>query len=150
MKRIIYIALIVGTLAVPMLTQALTVGPVKLEYSVQPGDTVRGEMIVQNEENIERTFYPSSERFIEVNGEKRFSKDENNLSSWFVMQSSITLKPTEQRVIPFTINIPSNADPGGHYAVIWWSTASPQESPATAGGDRRRSIAPTPYPPPPH
>ena len=112
-----------------MLTQALTVGPVKLEYSVQPGDTVRGEMIVQNEENIERTFYPSSERFIEVNGEKRFSKDENNLSSWFVMQSSITLKPTEQRVIPFTINIPSNADPGGHYAVIWWSTASPQESP---------------------
>ena len=68
MKRIIYIALIVGTLAVPMLTQALTVGPVKLEYSVQPGDTVPGEMIVQNEENIERTFYPSSERFIEVNG----------------------------------------------------------------------------------
>jgi hypothetical protein len=44
------------------------------------------------------------------------------------MSTSETLKAGEQRVIPFTVKIPADAAPGGHFAVIWWSTTPPGES----------------------
>lgn len=128
MKKITLVLLAAaGILFFPAFANALTVGPVKLEYSVDPGDVVRGEMIVQNEGAESKTFYPSFEKFTEVDGEKQFTKEGSDLSTWFSIQSNILLQPAEQKTIPFTISIPQNADPGGHYAVIWWSTASPNE-----------------------
>jgi hypothetical protein len=49
---------------------AVTVGPVRLEYSVNPGDVVTGDILLLNEGNTDQSFYSSFERFTENdNGE---------------------------------------------------------------------------------
>lgn len=106
-------------------SRAVTVGPVKLEYSVDPGAIINGELFLQNEGAATNTFYPSFEKFTEANGEKRFMKEDTDLPTWFKIPGSIVLKAGESRQIPFTLNIPQNAPPGGHFAVIWWSTTPP-------------------------
>jgi hypothetical protein len=105
---------------------AVTVGPVRLEYSVNPGDVVTGDVLLLNEGSNNQTFYSSFERFTENdNGEKLFLKEPSGLSSWFEIPSAVPLNAGEQRHIPFTLRIPSDAPPGGHFAVMWWGTGNP-------------------------
>ncbi len=104
---------------------AVTVGPVKLEYSVNPGDTVKGEMYIKNEEATDKTFYPTLERFTEQNGEKVFTKDKNLLEDWFHTDASVPLKSGQDIKVPFVINVPKDAPPGGEFPVLWWGTNPP-------------------------
>ncbi len=122
---IILLSLIMGFLIFPIQSRAVTVGPGKLEYSVDPGQIVSGQMFLMNETQSPATFYPSFEKFTEDNGEKIFTKEESDLSTWVKSSSSVALKPGESKNIPFTIEIPQDASPGGHFAVIWWSNAPP-------------------------
>ncbi len=122
----ILVAVVAGFVFSPPVSRAVTVGPVKLEYKVDPGETLRGELFLQNEGSVTQTLYPSFERFTEdSSGQKNFTKEESDLSTWFKIISSVTLKSGEGRQIPFTIQVPKNAPPGGHFAVIWWSSSPP-------------------------
>lgn len=112
----------------PIIIEAITVGPVKLEISVDPGDIATGELFLMNDGEQTQTFYPVFETFIEENGVKKFITDtKSDLANWFDLPSSVTLNSQGQKNIPFTLRIPNNASPGGHFAVIWWSTASPEK-----------------------
>lgn len=127
-KRIILIILFFATvyLFLPNFILALTVGPAKMEYSINPGDIITGNLFLMNETNSIQTFYPNFEKFIEINGEKQFlPKEPSELVKWIKTINSITLAPGEQKDVPFSINAPKNASPGGHFAVIWWSTSPP-------------------------
>jgi hypothetical protein len=128
MKKFIYGALVgLGTAALlfPALSFALTVGPDKLEYTLAPGATVSGTLFVLNEGATAQTLTPSFESFTEVNGTKEFSPEtKSDLASWFTVPSSITLPPGQSENVPFTLNVPQGAPAGGHFAVIWWNTAS--------------------------
>ena len=112
----------------PFIAGAVTVGPVRLEYSVDPGKTINGELFLLNETNEKATFYPSFERFTEDNGQKIFSKENSDLVTWFKIPSAVVLNPGESKQIPVAINVPKNASPGGHFAVMWWGTAPPSEA----------------------
>lgn len=121
---IIFFGLAASLLFFPFSSEALTVGPPKLEYSVDPGDIVEGRIFLLNEGDEEKTFYPYFEKFIEVDGEKKFLPSEpTTLADWFEAEESVTLKAKEQRYVPFKFKVPSDASPGGHFAVIWWSSA---------------------------
>lgn len=124
-KAYFVLALFAGAAVVPFFAAAVTVGPVRLEYSANPGDVVRGNLFVQNEGKTKETYYPSFEKFTEENGEKVFSKEKTGLVSWIQTISSITLNPGEGQQIPFAITVPNDAPPGGHFAVIWWSSTPP-------------------------
>ncbi len=125
----IFLGLATGLLFFPFLSRALTVGPPKLEYSVNPGDVMEGKLFLMNERDETQTFYPNFEKFIEVDGEKKFlSGEPSTLADWFRAEPSVTLKAKEQRYIPFSFKVPLDAPPGGHFAVIWWSTAPPGAS----------------------
>lgn len=123
------ITLFIALLAIaffPAFSKAVTVGPAKIEFTADPGETLRGELFLLNEGSETKVFSPVFEKFIEVNGEKKFMPGAPTLlTNWFRMPSEITLGPGESRQIPFTIELPENADPGGHFAVIWWSARSP-------------------------
>lgn len=109
------------------ITEAVTVGPVKLEINADPGDVVRGELFLMNEEKKgTKTFYPDFEKFIEEGGTKKFIPEESDLATWFEINYPITLNSLEGKNIPFTLRVPEDASPGGHFAVIWWSAASPE------------------------
>ena len=122
----ILIALAAGLLVLPSESRAVTVGPAKIEYKTDPGDTISGTIFILNEGQKEQTFYAAFEKFTEVDGQKKFlPTEESELANWFKMEKSATLKAGEQKEIPFTIEVPKNAPPGGHFAVIWWGTAPP-------------------------
>ena len=116
---------VIGALASAPMARAITVGPVRLEFFANPGDTVKGTVTVINDGAQEATFYPSFEKFTEDNGNKIFTKETSDIATWFVGLPSVTLKAGEQKEIPFVMDIPRNAPPGGHFAVMWWSTAPP-------------------------
>lgn len=131
-----FIFLIIGLFYLPSIVRAVTVGPVKLEISVDPGDVTTGSLFLMNEGKETQTFYPVFESFIEENGEKKFiTETKPDLANWFELASSITLKSQEQKNVPYTLRIPQDAGPGGHFAVIWWSTA-----PAGQKGTKQVSI----------
>ncbi len=112
---------------------ALTVSPVKAEIFGDPGQTIQGELILSNEQKETKTFYASFENF-EAQGETgtpNFVSSKEGLAAWITAPTEITLQPEEKVIIPFSIVIPQNAEPGGHFAAIFWSTALPE---AQGGG----------------
>ncbi len=111
--------------ATPGFVRALIAGPAKMEYAVNPGDVLDGNFFLQNDTSDTKTFYPIFERFVEENGEKKFLSEKSDLSTWVKTATSVTLTANEQQNLPFTIEIPQDAPPGGHFAVVWWSTAPP-------------------------
>jgi len=128
-RRFIYLFLILCASAIGLVllpeAQAVTVGPVKFEFSADPGDTIRNEMFVQNEKDMTQIFHSSFQQFTEEDGNKVFNSEKGDIASWIEPLASVTLAPGAQKIIPFIINLPKDASPGGHFAVIWWSSSAP-------------------------
>lgn len=124
-RKSAFTAIFFGFLLLPLLSLAITVGPTRLEYSVDPGAVIKGQVHIYNEGQAAQTFYPNFEKFTEVNGQKVFLKEEADLASWIETAKSVHLAAGEGADVPFTINVPKNAPPGGHFAVIWWSSTPP-------------------------
>lgn len=120
-------ALLAVIVCFPLDVEAITVGPAKMEFSVDPGVILTGRFFLINDTAQEQDFYPTFEKFTEVHGEKQFwSGEPTALTSWFKMPENIHLNSGEKKEIPFEIHVPDNAPPGGHFAVIWWGNAPAQ------------------------
>ena len=107
---------------------ALTVSPPRMEISGERGQTINSEFELFNEQNEVKTFYSSFEAF-EAAGETgapRFFPATEGLATWIKAPAQVTLDLQERKVVPFSIQIPQNADPGGHFAAIFWGTSPPQ------------------------
>ncbi len=133
MKYFIAILILVGVVAFALPASALTISPVKMELSGDPGATLQGELKLFNEQDETKTFYSSSDNF-EARGETGapfFLPERKGLATWIKTDAQIILQPKEERIIPFSIAIPQDAEPGGYFAAILWS-ATPSQ--ATGGG----------------
>ena len=116
-----------GTI-LPFEAAALTVSPVRIELTGDPGTVIEGELVLINEQEETRTFYSSFGNF-EATGETgtpSFVTAEEGLATWIETISSVTLEPREEKEVPYTIAIPKDADPGGHFAAIFWGTSPPK------------------------
>jgi hypothetical protein len=114
----------------PSRADALVLAPAKVEIEAAPGNVVRDRIILLNDSEETVTYYSSVERF-EAQGETgtpNFVASDTGLASWVTVTESVTLAPNESEEIPYTINVPVGAEPGGHFAAIFWSTFSPDES----------------------
>jgi len=105
---------------------ALTISPVRMEISGDPGQTLHGQIELFNEQDETKTFYSSAANF-EARGDSGapyFLPDTNKgLASWVKVQESATLKAGERTEIPFTIQIPAGTEAGGYFAAILWGTS---------------------------
>ena len=105
---------------------ALTISPVRMEISGDPGQTLGGTIELFNEQDETKTFYSSAANF-EARGDSGapyFLSDTNKgLASWITVQESVTLKANERTNIPFTIKIPAGVEAGGYFAAILWGTS---------------------------
>ncbi|MDP3769983.1 MAG: hypothetical protein Q8R40_03555 [bacterium] len=122
-----------GVVVLPFQAHALTISPVKIEISGDPGQILQGELTLFNEQDETKTFYSSFENF-EARGETGapfFLPERVGFATWITAQEHVTLKPKQEKIIPFSIQIPKNAQPGGHFSAILWGTTSPQ---AVEGG----------------
>lgn len=107
---------------------ALTISPVRVEITGNPGQTLRGEMEILNEQADTKTFFSSFENFEPSGdtGSPRFVGNTGNLSTWLHTTDRIDITANEKQVVPFTISIPADAEPGGYFSAIFWGSQDPK------------------------
>lgn len=125
MKRFVCLLLSVvfGVVGYVQSVSALTISPTKIEMQGDPGQTLYGEIELYNEQEGERTFYLSAENF-EPRGESSapfFIGAKDGLATWFTFGDSVDLLSGERKVVPFSLTIPENADPGGYFSAVFFS-----------------------------
>ncbi len=105
-------------------TQALTISPAKIILSADPGETVEVSMFIRNDLEKTLTFSPAYEGYKTRGGaEPVFFKQNYGLSTWMeTVPAQVNLGYKEWGQITVKINVPEDAEPGGHYAVIFWSS----------------------------
>jgi hypothetical protein len=133
LSRATLVAALVLIVGLPLRqTEALTTTP-RLEINANPGETVHDAFRVQNEQRQSLTYFISYANFSsqDESGSPTFSNRAEDLATWITTDQSITIGPGETKDIPVTINIPVNADPGGHYAAIFLQTTPPGETTST-------------------
>lgn len=119
----------IGFMVFPGVTSALTISPPVKEFTGNPGETVNGMVRLYNETDIEISAFPSLNSFAAqgeegdplVLGENE-GKDVKSLSSWItIAPGPFTIKPLDWQNALFEIRIPKDAEPGGHYAALFFS-----------------------------
>ncbi len=139
------IALAFGFVAVPSAgVHAMTISPPTFDYSLNPGDTVLDVIKVYNEGQNAITLYPLVRNFTfrkdDEQGTPEFlpATDDNGgsgLAKWMTVdQKPFVIQPQERVNVSFAINIPKDqAQPGGHYGAILFSTQPPSSNGSDIG-----------------
>lgn len=118
--------------------KGITVSPIKYEIEALPGETVEQEVKFFNTTKSEKTLYLDVVNFEPI-GESGYPAPvyddelpyESSLKMWVELeQTEITVQPVTPveniaTIVKFKINIPQNATPGGHYAMIKQSLKPP-------------------------
>lgn len=109
---------------------ALTISPARIELRGDPGTVVGGDIILINDQSETKTFYASFENF-QADGDSgtpKFVGGTEGLATWFSASEAVVLKAGESKTIPFTVTIPQDAEAGGYFSGIFWSTTPPVAS----------------------
>ncbi|OQA03828.1 MAG: hypothetical protein BWY68_00626 [bacterium ADurb.Bin400] len=105
--------------------RGITVTPLSFELYANPGESVIEKVRIRNEADVAGSYQIIVEDFRAVGeeGEVDLVDDQSNtsysLAKWvFPEPKRFTIGAGEEKEIVFTINVPKNAEPGGHYASI--------------------------------
>ncbi len=117
---------------------AITVSPVSFDFEIAPGASRQDKILLINDTGERETFRLLVENFIasgEEGAQEYIHEDEpTSLASWVVVdQPAVTLDPGESAEFPYLINVPSDAEPGGHYATIFFSRGGTEGSTSGVG-----------------
>lgn len=113
--------------------ESITVSPATSKPQVKAGQTLKGEFTVINDGTQEYKFITYARPF-SVKGddyEPNFTvvNKHTEIFQWIKLDSAKeSLKPDERVKVAYTINVPEDARPGGHYAVIFAETQPPANS----------------------
>lgn len=118
----------------PYETKAITIIPPRVELSADPGSKASGVVKIYNETETTLSLYTSTANFTAKQGKEGvpefLAPDENDygLASWIEIEKGpISVLPKEYLAIDYAINVPFGADPGGHYAGIFFGSGNPDE-----------------------
>lgn len=120
-------------------TAGITVIPPKFELFANPGEVVNEVIRVRNESDSPVEFAVFVEDFSSAGEEGRVVLEEGDTESSFTMKKwietstkNILLQPGEEKPVGFTISIPRNSEPGGHYASVIFQIGSGEAPPEGA------------------
>ncbi len=105
---------------------AITIIPPSLEFEAPPGQTYETTVKLFNETDQTVVLYSEATNFGAA-GETgrpsyRFDAEPEGLSSWITVEPGpYTLDPGARVTVPITIAPPADAEPGGHYAALFFS-----------------------------
>lgn len=114
---------------------SLSVTPPLFQINVTPGETWRSGVKVVNNNDYPVTVWAEAVRFEPVgeDGHGRFQPvidgelDESVMASWVsLVPGPYVIQPEQSFNVPFTLNVPETAAPGGHSAAILIGTRPPQ------------------------
>lgn len=113
----------------------LTIVPPKIELFANPGDTISESIRLTNNSQSPQTYSIAVEDFRSTGEEGQVVLEEVDLSSYSLRSwikpgaPAIVVQPNEEVVYPFSIVIPKNAEPGGHYASILFQIGGAENVP---------------------
>ena len=110
-------------------TTRLSISPVTFELSANPGDVLTNQIKVSNLSDGALQLEVKVENIAGTTdqGQVQLTEEETHfsLSSWVKADPpSFTLGAKESRVITYSITVPHNAEPGGHYGSILVGTVA--------------------------
>lgn len=139
---VVFIVVIVNSVAaqtpIEENARSITISPLTYELSANPGEQITNKIKVINSGTQPIFVKMEVEDFTAVGegGGVVVQEKENknfSLASWVILsETQFTLAPAEQKIIDFTINVPFDGEPGGHYGSIL-AVASPPEVLAASG-----------------
>ena len=127
--------------------KGITISPLIIEYDVDPGETVSGQIRISNSTLSDKTIFVYVENFQSdgVSGVPVFNTQdlpyEASLKEWISLeQTSFFVQRAEDSedksaLVNFSITIPQNAEPGGHYAGIISTLQNPDDRQAPGAGN---------------
>lgn len=106
--------------------KGVSISPVTFELNSDPGDVLTNQIKIYNPTEFPQTVKIKVEDFTPVGEEGQVILEEPDsenstysIASWTsVSPESFTLEPRDQQLVTFVINVPPNAEPGGHYGSI--------------------------------
>ncbi len=125
---ILLAAILLATLAIPAHAQAgLKVWPTRVELSVNRGEVAIATVNVHNEGDMPATVCVYIMDFcIDRDGRFVFTEpghESYSASEWLsVGNTDLKLGPGESREVEVVVAVPTNPEPGGHYAAIFFET----------------------------
>ena len=145
---ILIIGLFLLNLISPSLVMAqgfagISLVPPKFELFANPGSTINESIKVTNSSDSPQTFTVYVEDFRSSGEEGQVVLEESggeeySLMTWITPSAeSIVLQPEEQVIFPFSINVPKNAEPGGHYASLLFTIGSGEAGPGVTAVQHR-------------
>lgn len=125
-------------LALPMATHAFAVSPVLIDQTQDPGSASQGVIHITNDTEQAQTYYTSVQNFVPQGEEGQQTylpdTDRTGLVSWLALdRSTVTLKAHESQDFHWALTLPKDAEPGGHYAAIFFSTQPLQGGDSNVG-----------------
>jgi LytR cell envelope-related transcriptional attenuator len=124
--------------AVPFSAQAqeaisYTVSPTIYDMTANPGQAFRSTLRIINTNSFELHVYVEMNNFVPKgeDGVPQFlpatkdSADQTTLAQWVDVDKELIIGAEQTVELPFTINVPADASPGGHFAAIMVGTKPP-------------------------
>lgn len=110
--------------------QAITVSPPRLELAGDPGAVINSEFKVTNDGTQAAIYYTQVENFEagDESGNPIFVPAREGLATWVKVAPTVNAEAGQQITIPFSIQVPRNAEPGGYFASIFVRTTPPPTS----------------------
>lgn len=117
---------------------AVAISPVKFELAANPGDELKNVIRIYNDTAELVSVSMAVDNFSPTGEDGQVVIDETSpdtgfsLKSWVTLsESSFLLEPRTSKAVEYTVAVPQNAEPGGHYGSILASVAPAN---AVAGG----------------
>ncbi|HWQ99983.1 MAG TPA: hypothetical protein VN397_04035 [Candidatus Methylomirabilis sp.] len=129
-RIIIAFAATAGLLLAPLsAVRAMTVSPVLFEFDVAKGTSKQETIKIWNDTEQVQTYSLAVQNFVATgeDGAQEYldEKEPTGLASWVIVdRPTVTLQPGESADFPFAVNVPADAEPGGHYATVFFAVGS--------------------------
>ncbi len=120
MKKILLPLLVLSSIGVSF-ALGVSVSPARYEMTADKGSTVYGEFSVTNQSDVDQVYAASIENFTAQGetGVPLFTKDSKDIASWLSVDKKIIVARGEKKTVTFSLNVPENAEAGGHFGAIF-------------------------------
>lgn len=143
---ILFISVFANINTVNAQAMGIKISPIKIEDVVEPGQIYSGNLKITNEASIDTKFFVSLKDFKagDENGSPVIiapgSEDGYYLASWIdITDEGIDFKAGEEKIIPYSINVPDDIGPGGYFGGIYFGTEPPKIN--LKGGEQGAGMA---------
>lgn len=125
--------------------ESIAISPVNKFYKFKPGSTNKDEITVTNGGTVDYKFKlyvsPYSVNGVEYKPDFFTKKKNTDLNEWVTFaKSTYELKAGQAVTVPYTVSVPENAIPGGHYGVIFAETQPSDERRESNSVERKKRV----------